>query len=164
MIREESLIRNGVLRVAELMAIAAKTAPKARGIDNITTMVIHSREELKKLADKMRELSKDYGDYLARDANNVENSDAVFLIGARKLKLDLKPIPGFDMDTFMSIINLGIAVSSAVKIASVLNVDNRIMFSIGVAAKELNLMNAEYILGVPLSVKGKNIYFDRERR
>jgi len=61
----------------------------------------------------------------------------------------------------MSLINLGIALGSAVKIASMLNVDNRIMFSVGVAAQELGLIDADYVFGVPLSVKSKNIYFHR---
>jgi uncharacterized ferredoxin-like protein len=42
-----------------------------------------------------------------------------------------------------------------------LNVDNRIVFSVGVAAQELGLIDADYVFGVPLSVKPKNIYFDR---
>ena len=63
----------------------------------------------------------------------------------------------------MALVNLGIAVGSAVKVASMLNVDNRIMLSIGIAAKELRLIDAEYVLGIPLSAKAKNIYFDRVR-
>jgi len=45
-----------------------------------------------------------------------------------------------------------------------LNVDNRIMYRIGTAAKRLNqLPEATVIMGIPLSAKGKNIYFDRPR-
>jgi len=36
------------------------------------------------------------------------------------------------------------------------------MMSVGVVAQEMNLLNAEYIVGIPLSVRSKNIYFDRE--
>jgi uncharacterized ferredoxin-like protein len=61
------------------------------------------------------------------------------------------------------LLDLGIALGSAVKTASVLNVDNRIMYRIGVAAKRLNLLpEASIIVGIPLSAKGKNIYFDRK--
>ena len=35
------------------------------------------------------------------------------------------------------------------------------MYTIGVAAKRLNLLPGQIIIGIPLSVKGKNIYFDR---
>ena len=59
--------------------------------------------------------------------------------------------------------DLGIAVGSAVKTASILNVDNRIMFSVGVAALELGILkNSDIALGIPLSAYGKNIYFDRK--
>jgi hypothetical protein len=50
---------------------------------------------------------------------------------------------------------------SAVKTASIHNVDNRIMYTIGVAAKKLGLLDADVILGIPLSATSKNIYFDR---
>ena len=163
MIREKDLIIGGVLRVAELMAIAAKTAPKAKGIDNIVAAVITEEEELNKLASKMEELASQYGHFLARDARNVRNSEAVVLIGAKVADLGLKQPPGYgiDINTYMALVNLGIAVGSAAKVASLLNVDNRIMLSIGIAAKELGLIDAEYILGIPLSAKAKNIYFDR---
>jgi len=50
---------------------------------------------------------------------------------------------------------------SAVKIASTLNTDNRIMYSAGVAAKALGVIDADVIVGIPLSAEGKNIFFDR---
>ncbi|MEM4659794.1 MAG: ferredoxin domain-containing protein, partial [Sulfolobales archaeon] len=68
---------------------------------------------------------------------------------------------GVDLNLAMSLVNLGIAVGSAVKTASILNVDNRVMFTIGVAAKKLNLIDADVVLGIPLSATSKNIYFDR---
>jgi len=57
--------------------------------------------------------------------------------------------------------DLGIAVSSAVKTASIHNVDNRIMYRIGPVARKIGLIDADVALGVPLSATGKNIYFDR---
>ncbi|MDI3312576.1 MAG: DUF2148 domain-containing protein, partial [Thermoanaerobacterium sp.] len=59
------------------------------------------------------------------------------------------------------LIDLGIAIGSAVKTASMLNVDNRIMYRIGISAKRLNLIDGEIVVGIPLSATGKNIYFDR---
>jgi len=59
-------------------------------------------------------------------------------------------------------LDLGIALGSTVKIASTFNVDNRIMYRIGTAAMRLNMLSeASIIMGIPLSVKGKNPYFDR---
>jgi uncharacterized ferredoxin-like protein len=53
------------------------------------------------------------------------------------------------------------AFGSAVKLAGELNIDNRIMYSVGAAAKKLNLLDSDLIIGIPLSVTGKNPYFDR---
>ena len=59
-------------------------------------------------------------------------------------------------------LDLGVALCSSVKIASDLNIDNRIMYTVGVAAKQIGLMEgADVIVGIPLSVTGKNIFFDR---
>jgi uncharacterized ferredoxin-like protein len=59
-------------------------------------------------------------------------------------------------------LDLGIAIASAAKTASALDVDNRIMYRVGTAARRLNLLpEASVIMGIPISAKGKNIYFDR---
>lgn len=58
-------------------------------------------------------------------------------------------------------IDLGIAVSSAVSVAAMDKVDNRVMFSIGKAAAEMGYAENVLWLGIPLSVSGKNIFFDR---
>lgn len=58
-------------------------------------------------------------------------------------------------------IDLGIAVSSAVSAAAMDKVDNRVMFSIGKAAAEMGYAENVLRLGIPLSVSGKNIFFDR---
>jgi len=162
-VEEAELIREGILQVARLMAVAAKTAPKARGVDNIIVKVIHGREELERLASKMDELASEFGSFFSRDAGNVRNSDAIVLIGAKVVDLGLKSPPEYklDVNVAMSLINLGIALGSAVKTASLMNVDNRVMYTIGLAAQRLNLIEADYVLGVPLSAKAKNIYFDR---
>ncbi len=161
---EASLLREGVLKVAELMAIAAKTAPKAKGIDNIVVILVRDRNEIEKLAKKMEELSSFYGDFMARDAENVRKSVAILLVGCKVVDLGLKQPPHYkiDVNTAMALINLGIALGSAVKVASMLNVDNRIMFSVGVAAQELGLVEADFVIGIPLSATAKNIYFDRK--
>ncbi len=156
-------MREGVLEVAKMMALSAKTAPKARGIDNIEVKILNTREELELLASKMEELSKEFGDFFLRDAQNVRNSIAVVLIGGKIVDLGLKKPGswGIDVSVVCSLVNLGIAVGSAVKTASLHNVDNRVMFTAGVAAQELGLIKADYVFGIPLSATSKNIYFDR---
>jgi len=163
MFEEHVLLQNGVLHVAELMAIAAKTAPKARGVDNIVIKVLSEREELETLAKTMEEMAPEYGSFFARDAKNVRDSVAVVLIGAKIVDLGLKAPPEYKIDpnTALALINLGIALGSAVKLASMLNVDNRIMYSVGATAQKMKLLDADFVIGIPLSAKAKNIYFDR---
>jgi len=163
MIEFEESLREGVLEVAKMMALSAETAPKARGIDNIEVKILNTREELELLASKMEELSKEFGDFFLRDAQNVRNSIAVVLIGGKIIDLGLKNLRSWKIDVSVvcSLVNLGIAVGSAVKTASLHNVDNRVMFTAGVAAQELGLIKADYVFGIPLSATSKNIYFDR---
>jgi uncharacterized ferredoxin-like protein len=157
-------IKDGVMLTAKLMVVAAKTAPKAKGVDNIVIKILDSKEELEVLAKKMEELAQVYGeDRWRRDADNVRRSDVVVLIGCKVIDIGVETprIWRLDANTVLSIVNLGIAIGSAVKTASILNVDNRIMFTVGVAAQELGIIDADYVLGIPLSATSKNIYFDR---
>ena len=164
MIDEKEAIKKGVVEVAKLMAIAAKTAPKARGIDNIKILILDRKEELEKLANCMEELADRYGAFFKRDAENVRNSDAVVLLGATKIDLGLKTPEDYpvDINLVMMLLNLGIALGSAVKTAGIHNVDNRVMYSIGYTAQKMGLMKADVVIGIPLSARGKNIYFDRK--
>jgi uncharacterized ferredoxin-like protein len=57
--------------------------------------------------------------------------------------------------------DLGIAIASAAKTASIFNIDNRIMYRIGTAVQRLKIFKVGPVLGLPLSVSGKNIFFDR---
>ncbi len=60
--------------------------------------------------------------------------------------------------------DLGIAVGSAVSIAADRRVDNRVMFSVGMAVKKLSLLGSDVqiVQGIVMSIKGKNIFFDRK--
>ena len=60
--------------------------------------------------------------------------------------------------------DLGIAIGSAVAAAADDRVDNRVLFSAGRAAMSLGLMGEDVhmVMGIPLSVKGKNPFFDRK--
>ena len=65
-----------------------------------------------------------------------------------------------------SAIDMGIAIGSAVSTASQLKVDNRVMLSIGLAALNLGLLgkDVKMIYGIPLSISGKNPFFDRRQK
>ncbi|MCY0868863.1 MAG: DUF2148 domain-containing protein [Desulfurococcus sp.] len=164
MIEREEIVRNAVRPTAELMAASAITAPKARGVDNIEVKILDERAELEALASRMEELAPLYGDFFKRDAGSVRSSHAVLLIGCRIVDFNLRKPEDYPLDPSIvcSLLNLGIAVGSAVKTASNLNIDNRVMYSIGVAARSLGLMSSDIVIGIPLSIHGKNIYFDRK--
>jgi len=179
-VREEEF--QGVLSAARLMLVAARTAPKSKGVDSIETAIIRG-EDLTRLAGKMRALADKLNrPFYSRDAGNVEASDCIVLIGARaheSLGLNCgmcgyegcaerlkaweergEPMKGPFCE--FKVLDLGIAVGSAVKMASLLNVDNRVMYSVGHAAICLQLLpRATLALGIPLSARGKSIYFDR---
>ncbi len=140
-----------LLNAARLMVVAARTAPKGQGIDSIITAIVTDPEK-EGLAAKMEE----NGHHI--DSNNVRDAGVVVLIG---VKLRRKPAPELPVNE--KLMDLGIAIGSAVKIASILNIDNRIMYSLGLAAMEMELLEADVIQGIPLSIKGKNIFFDRKK-
>lgn len=63
------------------------------------------------------------------------------------------------------LMNLGIAISSAAKTAASLNIDNRIMYRAGLAGYRAGFLKGHNpVLGLPLSARGKNIYFDRKEK
>ena len=57
--------------------------------------------------------------------------------------------------------DLGIAVGSAVKTASIHNVDNRVMYRGAVVAIELGMIGPGLCLAIPLAAVGKSPFFDR---
>jgi len=179
----ESGEKEAILEVAKLMLAAARTAPKTAGIDDIQTLIVYGEEKVA-IAKKMEEIAEQRRiDGFKRDAKNVRDSEAVVLIGVRGNKSlgfncgacgykncsefeEAQKRLGQDFTgptCLFKALDLGIALGSAVKIASLLNIDNRIMYRIGTAALKLNLMpEATVAMGIPLSAKGKNIYFDRK--
>lgn len=181
-IESESGEREAILEAAKLMLIAARTAPKSGGIDDILTMIVHDKEK-DAIAGKMEEIAEERKvQGFKRDAKNVRDSEAVILIGVHGNKsfglncgaCGYQNCREFDKDEknfgedfvgptcLFKTLDLGIALGSAVKTASMLNVDNRVMYRVGTAALKLNLMpEATIIMGIPVSAKGKNIYFDR---
>jgi uncharacterized ferredoxin-like protein len=61
-------------------------------------------------------------------------------------------------------IDLGIAAASAAEVAGRFHIDNRMMYSIGRACLDMGLLGkgVKQALGIPLSVTGKNPFFDRK--
>ncbi|PUA34394.1 MAG: hypothetical protein B9J98_00700 [Candidatus Terraquivivens tikiterensis] len=170
-----------LLRVAELMALSARTAPKARGLDSLSIAIVYG-EEKEKLAKMMEELADELGQaFFKRDAENVRQSPVVLLLAVKATepkRLDCSACGYRTCSDFekapksmgrayrgptcaMYITDLGIAAGSAAKTASMLNADNRIMYTVGTAALRLGLIDGDVALGIPLSATGKSPYFDR---
>ncbi|HHT9117486.1 MAG TPA: ferredoxin domain-containing protein [Candidatus Hypogeohydataceae bacterium YC38] len=169
----------GLRAAADLAAVSARTAPKSKGEDFVKIQILEG-EEVQRLAQAMVEYGRKVGRRnFDRDGDNVENSAAVLLIGLK----DAKPCGlncgacGFptcgenvprESEEFKGpqcawrLQDLGIAVGSAVKTLSMLNVDNRIMYRIGAAARKMGLCDWDIVVGIPMSATGKNIYFDRK--
>ncbi len=173
-------LKDAVRMVGQLMELAARTAPKATGKDFIETRLLSEEERLALGNDMVKTGEERKIAGFERDGKNVLESDAVLLIG-------LLPHPGAGLNCgacgyatceefnkhshkgdfegpncALRLMDLGIALGSAVKLASEMNVDNRIMYRVGVSAKRLNRGKSRIFHGIPLSATGKNIFFDRQ--
>lgn len=184
--KSEEIEKEALEAGASMMASAVRTAPKTRGIDLIKTAVLTgadleplARAMEKKVGEKSTDLP-----IFGRDADSVRKAAVVLLIGVprdpKRIELpfncgacgykncaSLVAAGGREGEDFtgpvcvFQAIDLGIALGSAVKLAADLGIDNRIMYTVGAAAKKLHLLDADLIIGIPLSVAGKNPFFDR---
>lgn len=167
--------------MGRLMELAARTAPKAMGKDFIETALL-TDERKNRLGEDLIEIGRERGiPGFQRDGQNVLDSDAVVLIGLLPhlgMGLDCGACGVSGCDEFntlsaskdfqgpncaLRLLDMGIALGSAAKVAADHNVDNRIMYRIGVSAIRLGYSKANICHGIPLSVTGKNIFFDRDR-
>lgn len=169
------LEKQAAVQVAALMAAAARTAPKTRGIDNLRLVAVDDEPTKQQLIAKMREIAtKENRPGLARDAGNIENSPALVVIGVEANTAGLncgfcghptcESLEAANGICSFNSIDLGIATASAAEVAGRHHVDNRVMYSIGRASLDLGLLGSKVkqALGIPLSVTGKNPFFDRK--
>lgn len=179
-VEESTAIASGVETVAQMMSIAATTAPKAAGENFVRTHILRG-DVLKQLGEAMVAYGKRSGKVnFDRDGRNVMKADAVVLIGLEEPEdtgLDCGACGFPDCTSFLGaervdvefkgpmcaykLLDMGIALGSAVKTASMFNVDNRIMYRAGVVAREMGLVDWDFVMGIPLSVSGKDIFFGR---
>jgi uncharacterized ferredoxin-like protein len=170
----------GELRiVAELMAVAARTAPKTKGEDCLVIRIVEG-DDLQRLAQQMAEFGARNGKRnFDRDGRNVGNSDAMLLVGIKDASTaglncgacgveicELLPVNSVDGEfrgpnCAYRLLDMGIALGSAAKMAGMLNADSRIMYRAGAVAREMGLIEADFVMGIPISATGKSIYFDR---
>ena len=173
-------LEKAVNDIASFMLISAKTAPKAKGEDDVLFKVA-SKKEKDEIVKRMRELAEERGKNWERDANCIDVAQSLVIVGVRGRKpvgLDcgacgmtceeLKKTLFENARDFkgpfcaFKILDLGIALGSAVKTAQIHNVDNRIIYRVGVIAKQLKILDeADIIIGIPLAVMSKSPFFDR---
>ena len=176
MIDVHQACEEAILQAARQMCNAAQTAPKACGRDDIVSGIL-TGGEIQALGAEMRRIEAETPNckpIFVRDAELVEKSTAVVLIGVRHQPRGLAPcgICGHgdcggckkagghcaydDMD-------LGIALGSAASLAADLRVDNRILYTGGMAAMGLKLLGEDVgtIMAIPLAVSARNIFFTR---
>lgn len=178
--------RSAAQTAAVLMAAAARTAPKAGGKDFLEIVVLTEGADFDRLAEAMTEYAPHSTNeaFWLRDADNAKHLHALVLIG-------LKSTPGAGYDCgacgfstcaefnknrnavnkdmgykgphcAMRLIDVGAALASAAKTASILSVDSRVQQRIGAAAIKLGYINADVVLAVPCGVYGKSIFMDRK--
>jgi len=172
----------GLLDVARLMMVSARTAPKSGGRDDVETLLVYG-EEKDKIAAEMERIGIERNSKgFTRDSKNVKDSAVVVLVGVEGTKsygLDcggcgLRNCAEFEKaarlkgqdfagpNCIFKSLDMGIALGSAAKTAMNHNADNRIMYRIGTAAVKLGLTKkSSVVMGIPISAKGKSIYFDR---
>ncbi|MCL2140297.1 MAG: DUF2148 domain-containing protein [Dehalococcoidia bacterium] len=169
----KTLEMKAAMQTAEMMSAAARTAPKACGIDLIETLVLDGDDK-----DRLTNTMRDIGQatkraFFVRDAGNIDNCYCVVLIGSgtkpRGLNCGLcgsmncAAAESVGLTCAMSVNDLGIAIGSAAATAMNQRIDNRVMFSAGVAALKMGLFSSDVKIcfSIGLAIKGKNVFFDR---
>lgn len=174
MTNDRDIRRELALAAARQMIIAARTAPKAKGLDLIETSLTNKPEELNALAERMEKLyEENHLKFFLRDANNIRQADALVLIGTHRQPLNLNcgycGSPTCSQKTpetpcAFNSIDVGVAVGSACAVAASLHVDCRVMYSAGSAAATLGwpASDCSQVIAIPLSISSKNPFFDRK--
>ena len=174
LINERQNRRERLLKVAEAMATAARTAPKGKGLDIIEILTV-ADEHIAELSAEMIQYSEQSGlKFFLRDAENILQAEAVILIGTKTKTHGLNcGYCGFptceeklqyeDIPCSLNSVDVGIAIGSACATAADMRVDSRVMFSAGRAAQALGWMSGcSNIYGIPISCSSKNPFFDRK--
>lgn len=173
MIQDERESRHSyVLQAARQLMIAARTAPKGKGIDIIEIAMV-TDEELQLLADKMVDMVEEHGmKFFLRDADNIRQAECVIIIGTRQCAQGLNcghcGFPTCEgrpqgVPCALNSIDVGIAIGSACAMAADMRLDTRVMFSAGLAAQQLGwLKDCGSVFAIPVSASSKNPFFDRK--
>lgn len=159
------------------------------GTPFIETVIVEKKATLKKLADWLRARGDHHKEAIwHRDADTAEKLDLVLFIGLCGWYppqfdcgacgyatcaefLQAKPqYQASDTESWqfagpvcqLRALDLGIAVGSAAKTASLNNVDTRCQTRIAAAARHLKVIQADLAVALSMSVSHKNIFFDKK--
>lgn len=172
----QELEQQAILHAAQKICTAARTAPKAKGLDMLETLVLTGAEK-DALADRMDDLAEPFGyGFFHRDADCVRKADAIVLFGTKQAHRGLGMGCGYCRHKdcaecaekggvcAFDPLDLGIAIGSAAASAMDERIDSRVLFSAGRAALEDNLMGEDVTMAfaLVLSVSGKSPFFDRK--
>ena len=161
-----------VLQIAQQMMIAARTAPKGKGVDIIEVAMV-TESNIRILSATMKQMYEENGfKFFLRDAENILNAECIVLIGTREHPQGLNcGHCGFDacdareegVPCAINSVDVGIAIGSACSVAADHRVDTRVMFSAGLAAQQLDWLDGcKQVYAIPVSASSKNPFFDRK--
>lgn len=161
-----------VLQIAQQMMIAARTAPKGKGVDIIEVAMV-TESNIRILSDSMKQMYEENGfKFFLRDADNILNAECIILIGTREHPQGLDcGHCGFEacnartegVPCAINSVDVGIAIGSACSVAADHRVDTRVMFSAGLAAQRLDWLDGcKQVYAIPVSASSKNPFFDRK--
>lgn len=159
------------------------------GTPFIETVIVEDKPTLKKLADWLRAEGEKHKEAIwFRDADTAEKLDIVLFIGlcewyppqydcgacgygtcAEFLQAKPRHASAGSADwqfagpiCQLRALDLGIAVGSAAKTASLNNVDTRCQTRIAAAARHLGIIKSDLAVALSMSVSHKNIFFDKK--
>lgn len=155
----------------------------------IETVVVEDPETLSRLAEWLRQRGDKLKDAIwFRDADTTEKLDLVLFIGLEKWYPPLYDCGACGYPTCaeflraapkyreegseewefpgpicqLRCVDLGIAVGSAAKVASLNNIDCRCQTRLAAAARHLGIIQADLAVALSMSVSHKNIFFDKK--
>ena len=171
-LNERDSRHEAALQIGKQMMIAARTAPKAKGVDIIEIALI-TDEDIHRLSEEMRAVCEENGfKFFLRDADNIKEAECVLLIGTHELPHGLncghcgyttcsdRPA---SVPCALNSVDVGIAIGSACATAADHRIDTRVMFSAGLAAQRLDILKGcKQVFAIPVSASSKNPFVDRK--
>lgn len=173
---EKDIIEAELNHIASQMVIAARTAPKGKGVNNLIIDVVE-RDDIKRIASHLIAMGESLElPAFVRDGHNIMDVSVMVLFGSTISSLGLQKcgLCGFSgceeknkhprIPCAFNTGDLGIAIGSAASVAMDHRVDTRIMYTVGQAVLDMNYMGEEIKIAyaIPLSATSKNPFFDRK--